>query len=126
MRPNRQDGTRARREVNVYRTPRWANPGNVVKARVGGGHMGDSECYLSEAPYPEALPRFFIRAFCRPGGTVLDPFSGSGTTIVEAVAYGRNGIGLDLRGDDPTNPQTALAAGRLERRIAEGRASCLT
>jgi DNA modification methylase len=37
-----------------------------------------------------------ILAGCPAGGTVLDPFAGSGTTILVANQLGRNGIGLDL------------------------------
>jgi hypothetical protein len=93
------DGTRG---DNVLRPmPAIANPGNVlpliVKARVGGGHMGHPLCHENEAPYPEELARFFIKCYSPPGGMVCDPFSGSGTTISEAVALGRRGIACDLR-----------------------------
>lgn len=72
--------------------------GNVRSHIVGGGVMGGDEfCSQNEAPFPEALPEFFIRSFCRPGGTVLDPFVGSGTTLAVAKRLGRNGIGIDLR-----------------------------
>jgi site-specific DNA-methyltransferase (adenine-specific) len=33
---------------------------------------------------------------CKPGGIVLDPFAGSGTTIVAALSTGRQGIGFEL------------------------------
>lgn len=88
--------------------PKIANPGNVivvsrhpeaniVKARVGGKHMGSKLCHFSEAPYPEALAEFFVRSFCLPGGLCCDPFLGSGTTAVAAIRHGRNFIGCDLR-----------------------------
>jgi hypothetical protein len=62
--------------------PKVANPGNVltfedglvVKARVGGGHMGSPLCHAGEAPYPENLPEFFILAYSPPQGIVCDPF----------------------------------------------------
>jgi DNA methylase len=44
--------------------PKIANPGNVVRARVGGGHMGSRLCHEGEAPFPEALAEFFVRSFC--------------------------------------------------------------
>jgi len=91
------DGTR---KENVNRPmPKIANPGNcvIVKARVGGGHMGSTLCHNGEAPFPEDLARFFIRSFAPPGGTVCDPFSGSGTTASVCVQEGRNFIGCDLR-----------------------------
>jgi site-specific DNA-methyltransferase (adenine-specific) len=80
-----------------YTKPDIANPGNVLKFNVGGGVMGDKICHENEAPFPEKLAEFFIRSFCPPGGTVLDPFSGSGTTSKVAVVCGRNGIGIDVR-----------------------------
>ena len=74
-----------------------ANPGNVLKIKVGGGLMGPPECHENEAPFPEALAAWFIRGWCPPGGIVLDPFSGSGTTVAAAASLGRRGVGCDLR-----------------------------
>jgi hypothetical protein len=77
--------------------PVKANPGNVITCKVGGGHMGHSLACENEAPFPLSLPEFFVRSFCPPGGTVLDPFSGSGTTGHAAEIHGRNYIGIDIR-----------------------------
>ncbi len=43
-----------------------------------------------------AIPRMSIREFTHPGDKVLDPFCGSGTTVVEAALAGRAGYGVDL------------------------------
>lgn len=48
------------------------------------------------AKFPPQLPRAFIRALTRRGDVVLDPMMGSGTTVVEALLAGRDGIGLDI------------------------------
>lgn len=48
------------------------------------------------APFPLELPRRLIETWCPPGGVVLDPFGGSGTTALAAVGSGRTGISLDL------------------------------
>jgi hypothetical protein len=48
------------------------------------------------AMFPPALPHYFIRRFTEAGDIVLDPFSGRGTTAVEAMAQNRFGIGNDL------------------------------
>lgn len=43
------------------------------------------------------IPAFFLSSneFCPPGGVVVDPFSGSGTVLLEAVLSGRLAIGAD-------------------------------
>ena len=51
------------------------------------------------AVYPPELIRPCILAGSRPGGVVLDPFSGSGTTGMVALEEGRNYIGVDLNSD---------------------------
>ncbi len=51
------------------------------------------------APFPLELPTRFIRAYSFEGETVLDPFVGSGTTLVAAALHGRNGIGYDINAD---------------------------
>ena len=42
------------------------------------------------------IPAFAIESFTKPGDIVLDPFCGSGTSVVEARERGRNSIGIDL------------------------------
>jgi site-specific DNA-methyltransferase (adenine-specific) len=37
-----------------------------------------------------------VRLACPPGGLVLDPFAGSGTTLLACRAEGRHGIGVEL------------------------------
>ncbi|WP_084269299.1 DNA-methyltransferase [Mycobacterium avium] len=51
------------------------------------------------AVMPEELARRCILAGCKPGGTVLDPFSGSGTTGLAAQRTGRRYIGIDINRD---------------------------
>ncbi|MGW0734490.1 DNA-methyltransferase [Streptomyces sp. NPDC002851] len=51
------------------------------------------------APYPIDLARRCISAGCPPGGMVLDPFSGSGTTLAAALQLDRQAIGIDIRED---------------------------
>ncbi|MBX0312229.1 MAG: site-specific DNA-methyltransferase [Sulfurihydrogenibium sp.] len=58
--------------------------------------------YLSHTfhPYPARfipqIPATFIKLFTKESDTVLDPFCGSGTTLVEAFLHNRNSIGNDL------------------------------
>lgn len=105
-----REGMHSQESTN-YTPPTKANPGNLIKTTVGGGQMGSKLAHENEAPFPEALAEFFVRSFCPPGGIVLDPFSGSGTTAAVAIRHDRRAIGLDLR-----RSQCDLAA----RRIAEG------
>ncbi len=48
------------------------------------------------AMFPPQLPHYFITRFTEPGDIVLDPFSGRGTTPVQAMSQSRFGIGNDL------------------------------
>ena len=44
---------------------------------------------------PQLVEAFLGRCF-KPGQTVLDPFAGSGTTLVEASCFGAHSIGIDI------------------------------
>ena len=48
------------------------------------------------APYPEELCIIPIKSTCPVNGVVLDPFSGTGTTMKVAYELGRKSIGIDL------------------------------
>src|SRR5437870_8392327 len=52
--------------------------------------------YKYPARFPPVFAREAIRAFTRKGETVLDPFCGGGTSLVEAIALGRKAIGFDI------------------------------
>lgn len=51
------------------------------------------------AVFPLPLIRQIVRSYSPLGGVVLDPFAGSGTTPVAAIAEGRIGIGVELSPD---------------------------
>ena len=62
----------------------WSFPGESAK-RVG-----------HPAPFPRELPKRCIKLLSFVGDTVLDPFCGSGTTMLEAVANNRNAVGIEM------------------------------
>ena len=67
------------------------------------------------ATFPTKLVEPCIRAGCPPGGTVLDPFSGSGTTGLVAIAERCDYIGIEL------NPEyVAMSERRLAAASAKG------
>lgn len=69
---------------------RGRNPGDVwtIATRpYHGAHV---------APFPIDLPLRAIAAGCPAGGTVLDPFSGAGTTGLAALHLGRRYLGIDV------------------------------
>lgn len=70
----------------------WVMPG----AGVPRTPVSSAETESHYAVYPEELARRLILSMCPPGGMVLDPFAGSGTTLAAAEGVGRSGIGFDL------------------------------
>jgi DNA modification methylase len=48
------------------------------------------------AKFPEYLPEWFIKAMTYPGDIVLDPFAGSGTTLIAAKKLDRSYIGYEI------------------------------
>lgn len=78
--------------------PELSNPGCLLSTGAGGGgQLGSTLAHDNEAPYPVAVPRFFINSHVPEGGVCLDPFTGSGSTGHAAMELGRSYIGSDLR-----------------------------
>lgn len=67
-----------------------AYPTNVMHMATECGNKNHS------AAFPEALPEWFINLFTREGDCVLDPFMGSGTTVIVAERMARNAIGVEI------------------------------
>lgn len=102
--------TGASRKSEEWMAPWWKGLGRRY------GHVFHSMCsYMGS--FPPGLPRYFIEQLSEPGDVVLDPFSGRGTTALEACLSGRLGVGLDLNPlaallttvkVDPPSPEEAL------------------
>lgn len=103
-----------------------ADPGSVIKiANTSSNDMFFRMCkkkgITHPARFPVKLAEFFVLAGSNAGDSVLDPFSGSGTTAVVAAKNGRHWVGID------TNQMYCdLAADRVraelitsERRVVE-------
>ena len=59
--------------------------------------MGESKRRIGHpAPFPVELPRRCIKLFTFVGDTVLDPFLGSGSTLIACVLTNRKGIGVEI------------------------------
>jgi len=98
------------------------------------GHPFHPMCsYL--ASFPAALTHAFIARYSRPGDVVLDPFSGRGTTPLQACAEGRIGVGNDLnpfahlltaaKVEPPTRAQAATRLAQLRLAWNAGSAAWL-
>lgn len=57
------------------------------------------------APFPITVPERLIKLFSFAGDTILDPFMGTGSTMLAAIETGRNSIGCDI---EPTYAELAL------------------
>jgi site-specific DNA-methyltransferase (adenine-specific) len=51
---------------------------------------------MHPAPFPPELPRRLIKMYSFVGDTILDPFLGSGTTLIEAARLSRSSIGVEV------------------------------
>lgn len=74
--------------------PDGAAPKSVVSYAVGTDRGTDHPAMM-----PPGLARHLVCLSCPPGGTVLDPFAGSGTTGIAAVDAGRAFVGIELDPD---------------------------
>lgn len=82
-----------------------ANPVKDKKIRgnvweyVVGKKKEDLDSKWHSAPFPYELAKDHILSWSNEGDVVLDPFAGSGTTLVAAKKLNRNFIGIDINND---------------------------
>jgi DNA modification methylase len=63
--------------------------------QIWNGPRGESTRH-HPAPFPEELAHRLVRMFSFAGDTVLDPFMGTGTTLLASARSGRNAIGVEI------------------------------
>jgi site-specific DNA-methyltransferase (adenine-specific) len=82
--------------------------------RAGAGRTAESVRNSHPTVKPIELMRWLVRLVTPEGGTVLDPFTGSGTTGIAAVLEGRDFLGAEMN-DTAEEPFVALeAAGQIK------------
>ncbi|NEQ35318.1 MAG: site-specific DNA-methyltransferase [Okeania sp. SIO3I5] len=89
-----QYGNRKKRKDVWTPHPKGAKPKDVIEIPTTCNGMYESTPHPTQKP--EALLRKFILASSNQDDIVLDPFSGSGTTLVVAEQLGRKWLGCDI------------------------------
>ncbi|MDX2244741.1 MAG: site-specific DNA-methyltransferase [Leptolyngbyaceae cyanobacterium bins.302] len=87
-------GQECDRHQNWLPNPQGAKPKDVIEIPTTCNGMREKTLHPTQKP--EELIRKFVLASSNRGDTVLDPFSGSGTTLVVAEQLGRRWLGCDI------------------------------
>jgi site-specific DNA-methyltransferase (adenine-specific) len=90
VRDNSKVGSGFGKNISNWVAREKAYPNNVLHLATECNNKNHS------AAFPEELPEWFIKLFSKEGDTVLDPFMGSGTTIIVADKMNRNSIGIEI------------------------------
>lgn len=102
----------------------WQKRGGIVRGYGGDTDSVSRYFYVAQErdglrrrhPTQKPLPlmRWLVRLLCPPGGVILDPYAGGGTTCLAALAEGRGYVGIEL------DPRYHAAAEAALRECAEG------
>ncbi|MFO0452251.1 MAG: DNA-methyltransferase [Pseudomonadota bacterium] len=96
-RMERQPNGTNRRPEREYVVGEFASRFNIWKIPSGFSCSAEEKTAFNHpAIFPEPLARDHIMSWSNEGDTILDPFSGSGTTIKMARLMGRKGIGIEI------------------------------
>lgn len=82
---NKKESDISKEEFIEWTNGLWTFPGQSKKG--AGGHP---------APFPVELPKRCIKLFSFVGDVVLDPFMGSGSTMIAAILHNRKGLGIEV------------------------------
>lgn len=91
--------------------PDFSPRNNIWRYNTGKNYSTkDIEAFDHPAIFPEDLAKDHILSWSNEGDLILDPFSGSGTTVKMADILGRNSIGIDI-----SDEYNSIAIKRLEK-----------
>jgi site-specific DNA-methyltransferase (adenine-specific)/site-specific DNA-methyltransferase (cytosine-N4-specific) len=90
IRDNSKVGSGFGKNISNWLTRDKAYPTNVLHLATECSNKNHS------AAFPEELPEWFVKLFTKENDTVLDPFMGSGTTILVANRMKRHSVGIDI------------------------------
>jgi DNA modification methylase len=80
----------------------------------------DAKTGMHPAQFSAVIPYRLIKMYSYVGETVLDPFTGTGTTLIEARRLRRHSIGIDLNPEFIELTQRRLRGAALTQPVAEG------
>lgn len=89
-------------KLNDINLSRWKEYDDILtdslwvmkKRNTSGAHLGS---YWGN--FIPQIPNQMMRRYSKQGDWILDPFVGSGTTLIECRRLGRNGVGIELNQD---------------------------
>ena len=90
IRDNSKNGSGFGKNISNWLDRKLVYPTNVLHMSTVCNNKNHS------ATFPEALPKWFIKLFTKENDWVLDPFMGSGTTILTAKNMKRNSLGIEI------------------------------
>lgn len=90
---NALPGTFASLTPGSWRDDVWTD---ILRIDTLNSEQRRREVEMHICPFPLEIPRRLIRMYSNPGELVGDPFSGLGSTVLEAVRQGRRGFGSEL------------------------------
>jgi len=95
LRPRSSNATGRRIALSRGDDPDWARSGDVWRDPTPSGHFNSSD-RLHPNEKPVSLMRKLVMLLASPEGTLLDPFMGSGTTLLAAKSLNCPAIGIEI------------------------------